>query len=78
MDTVVAEAGRSAWGCPGQCVEQVFRASGLCQLTDLGCWLTPCSTCSLPHLEKKPPTDEAQEPSPEVVFSQDQAFLPKT
>lgn len=78
MDTEVAAADRSAWGCPGRHVEQVFRASGVCQLTDLGCRFTPCSTCSLPHLEKNPPTNEAQEPSPEAAFSQDQAFLPKT
>lgn len=78
MDTEVVGAGRSAWGCPRQRVEQVFRASGACQLTDLGCRFTPCRTCSLPHLEKNPPTNEAQEPSPEAAFSQDQASLPKT
>lgn len=78
VDAVVAEAGRSAWGCPGRRVERVFRASGICQLTALGGRFTPGSTCSLPHLEKNPPTNEAQEPSPEAVFSQDQAFLPKT
>ena len=67
----------SSWGWLGQRAERVSGAADLCQLMYLGCQFIPRAP-SLPHLGKNPPANEVQDPFPEGVFSQGQAFIPKT